>query len=250
MLRDRGVDARVIPNGIPLRLTEPVSTSRVEQLHERTGPRSIVFKMARWGHDKGWHQALDAIGELRRAEQPVTLVARSGGPSRGGEDLAPQAARQGLRVCEVESAEELDARLPAMTRAGADVISLRFGVSQDLARVLYAGSSAVLANSIAEPFGLVGLEAMAAGGVVVTGGTGEDYAVDGVNAMVLQSLRPQELADRVQPQLSRRGAGARLRNRAMATARGYTWEAIIRQHLLPAIGAELGRVGTGVPAIP
>ena len=239
MLRDRGVDARVIPNGIPLHLTEPVDASRVDRLRERMGPRSFVFKMARWQHDKGWYQALEAIRRLRRAAQPVTLVARGGGPSQGGGDLAPQAARQGLQVCEVNSAEELDARLPALSLSRPDVVSLRFGVTEDLARTLYAGSGAVLANSIAEPFGLVGLEAMAAGGLVVTGGTGEDYAVDGMNAVVLQSLHPQELCDRVREYLSHPGAGREIRRHAVETARGYTWEAIVRDHLLPAVEAEL-----------
>lgn len=240
ILRDRGVDARIIPNGIPPRLTEPVDASRVDRLRERLGPRSFVFKMARWGHDKGWQQTLEAIGGLRRAEQPVTLFARGGGPCQGGKDLAPQAARQGLRVCEVSSAEELDARLPELGRAGADVVSLRFGVTEDLARILYAGAGAVLANSIAEPFGLVGLEAMAAGGLVVTSGTGEDYAVDGVNAIVLQSLRPQELTDRVQEHLAHPGASLELRRNAVETARGYAWCDIVRDRLLPAIEAELG----------
>jgi hypothetical protein len=51
--------------------------------------------------------------------------------------------------------------------------------------VLFSGSAAVLANSGREPFGLVGLETMAAGGVACTGSTGEDYVVPGQNALVL-----------------------------------------------------------------
>ncbi len=67
----------------------------------------------------------------------------------------------------------------------------RFGVSASLARTLYAASDGVLANSVSEPFGLVGLEAMAAGGVAFTGGTGEDYAIGGRNAVVLETLDPE-----------------------------------------------------------
>ncbi len=40
-------------------------------------------------------------------------------------------------------------------------------------------------DPIVIPNGLVGLETMAAGGVACTGGTGEDYAVAGRNALVL-----------------------------------------------------------------
>lgn len=51
--------------------------------------------------------------------------------------------------------------------------------------VLFRGADAVLANSAHEPFGLVGLEAMAVGGLACIGASGEDYAVDGRNALVL-----------------------------------------------------------------
>lgn len=50
----------------------------------------------------------------------------------------------------------------------------------------------MLANSGHEPFGLVGLETVAAGGLACTGGTGEDYAVPGWNALVLQTGDPNE----------------------------------------------------------
>jgi hypothetical protein len=40
-------------------------------------------------------------------------------------------------------------------------------------------ADAVFANSGHEPFGLVGLETMAAGGVACTGCSGEDYAIPG-----------------------------------------------------------------------
>lgn len=51
----------------------------------------------------------------------------------------------------------------------------------------------MLANSRHEPFGLVGLEAMAAGGVAVTGSTGEDYTIPLVNAIVLETVEPEEI---------------------------------------------------------
>jgi len=56
-----------------------------------------------------------------------------------------------------------------------------------LSHVLYAAADGVLANSVSEPFGLVGFEAMAAKGVVYTGGTGEDYAAPARNAVVLEN---------------------------------------------------------------
>ena len=85
------------------------------------------------------------------------------------------------------------------------------------------------ARAVSEPFGLVGLEAMAAGGVAFTGGTGEDYAVPGRNAVVLETLDPAEIVARwdelsASPELS-----AKLRRAAKRSAREYEWSAIAGQ---------------------
>ena len=75
---------------------------------------------------------------------------------------------------------------------GADVVDLAAPLDAENCRVLFRGSAAVLANSGREPFGLVGLETMAAGGVACTGSTGEDYAIPGQNAVVLETTDPHE----------------------------------------------------------
>lgn len=83
------------------------------------------------------------------------------------------------------------------------VIDLQYLTNGEVGRVLktafsgqyprsHAEADAVLANSGDEPFGLVGLETMAAGGVACTGGSGEDYAVPGYNALVLETTDPRE----------------------------------------------------------
>jgi hypothetical protein len=92
--------------------------------------------------------------------------------------------------------------------------------------MLYTASDGVLANSVAEPFGLVGLEAMAAGGVAFTGGTGEDYAVGGRNAIVLETLDPSEIVTRWKELTASPQLGAKLRRAARKTAREYTWRAV------------------------
>ena len=60
-------------------------------------------------------------------------------------------------------------------------------------RLVYQASDAVLANSGREPFGLVGLETMAAGGMAFTGSTGEDYAIPFHNSIVLETSDPKEI---------------------------------------------------------
>jgi glycosyltransferase involved in cell wall biosynthesis len=56
----------------------------------------------------------------------------------------------------------------------ADVVNLCAHVAPAPRRLLLRAADAVLANSAHEPFGLVGLEAMAVGGLACTGCSGED----------------------------------------------------------------------------
>jgi glycosyltransferase involved in cell wall biosynthesis len=228
LMRTHGVDAAVIPNGIPARLLRPLDGRRLSRLRSRMDGRRLLFKMARWEPEKGWCQALDAVARLRRRGRRVTLVARSGGPARNGGDIAAAASARGLTVAELAGPEGLDQQLTTIVAANADVVSLRFGVREDLAQLLYATAEGVLANSVSEPFGLVGLEAMAAHGLVYTGGTGEDYAVAGRNAVVLETLDGEEIADRVEQMAGEPGATRRLRRAAYQTAHAYSWEAVAR----------------------
>ena len=236
IIRACGADARVIPNGLPGDAFEAVPRSHIAHVRAVVADRpdvGLLFKMARWEREKGWTQALDAIARTRahdtvRERTPV-LIARSGGPSRDGGGLEQEAHERGLRVRSFETEQAFMNGLADVVRAGADVVDLRFGVSPSLARTLYAASDGVLANSVSEPFGLVGLEAMAAGGVAFTGGTGEDYAVPGRNAVVLETLDPGEIVARwdelsASPELS-----AKLRRAARRSAREYEWSAIAGQ---------------------
>jgi len=97
---------------------------------------------------------------------------------------------------------------------------------------VYAACDAVLANSGHEPFGLVGLEVMAAGGIAVTGSTGEDYAEGYRNAVVLETDDPIEIVTELSALKERPRLVAGLRKRGRATARDYVWEKVIDQLLL------------------
>ena len=185
--------------------------------------------MARWEPEKGWDQALGAIEGLRRNGHRTTLVARSGGPSMNGGGLAEAAATRGLTVTELGDPGGVDAQLASIAAADTDVVSLQFGVTEPLAHVLYAGADGVLANSVSEPFGLVGLEAMAARGLVYTGGTGEDYAEGGRNSVVLESLEAEEIVGHAERLARSPGTVHRLRRAAYRTARAYTWDGVIRR---------------------
>jgi len=228
IMRARGLDAHVIPNGIPRRLVQHADRNRVGRLRTEGRARPFFFKMARWEPEKGWEAALDAVAALRRRGSGARLVARAGGPTQGAHGITEAAESRGLSVADIPEAASLDRQLAAISDTRADVVNLRFGVQEPLSHVLYGAADGVLANSVSEPFGLVGLEAMAARGVVYTGGTGEDYAIQGRNAVVLETLGADEIVDRAE-QLARRPKAVRhLRRAAHLTARSFTWESVVR----------------------
>jgi glycosyltransferase involved in cell wall biosynthesis len=106
--------------------------------------------------------------------------------------------------------------------------------------VLFRGAHAVLANSVHEPFGLVGLEAMAAGGLACTGATGEDYAVPGQNALVLETGDPRELLGMLQRLRGRPDEARSIRRAARSTARRFAWPDVVQRVLLPRLEILMG----------
>jgi hypothetical protein len=75
---------------------------------------------------------------------------------------------------------------------------------------------------------------MAAGGLAVTGSTGEDYAEPYRNALVLETDDPAELVTGLRWVKERPRAADAMRKQGKATARAYTWDKVIEQLLLRA----------------
>jgi glycosyltransferase involved in cell wall biosynthesis len=73
---------------------------------------------------------------------------------------------------------------------------------------------------------------MAAGGLAVTGSTGEDYVEAYRNAVVLETEDPIEIVTELSVLKERPNLVAGIRKRGRATARNYVWEKIIDQLLL------------------
>ncbi|HXT34027.1 MAG TPA: glycosyltransferase, partial [Chloroflexota bacterium] len=109
----------------------------------------------------------------------------------------------------------------------ADVLNLSFFLPEEFVRVLYAGCAATLANSGHEPFGLVGLEVMAAGGVAVVGSTGEDYATSLQNALVTETPDAGELVEYLLELSHNDELAARLRANGRLTAEQFVWPNVI-----------------------
>ena len=231
-LWDWGLNPLVLTNGIPRRLLEEVPQEPVTKLRNGMAADFLLLKMGRFDPDKRWLQAIEAAAHLKHAGHRVRFIARGGLEPHGG-DVLHRAVEMGLVVRDVHSDNSnLDEALDTMLAANdADVLNLCQFVPEELQRVLYSAADAVLANSGYEPFGLVGLEAMACGAVVVTGTTGEDYAIQLHNALSVETDDPAELASYLrfihdQPDVIRQ-----IQRHAGQTAALFTWDSTIRDLL-------------------
>lgn len=226
---DFGVNPMVVPNGIPSRLLNGVDEAAGARLRNAVGGDLFLFKIGRWDPDKRWNMAVEAVARLKRMGINVKFVVRGGIEPHEGEVLY-NAHSQGLTVKDVRAGgRTLEDALRAIEQAGqADVYNLKFFVPEEFLRVAYHSADAVLANSGHEPFGLVGLEVMAAGGLVFTGATGEDYAIPFNNAMVVETSDPSEIVSYLTYLLESPDAQKAMRQEARRTAANFTWEMVIR----------------------
>jgi glycosyltransferase involved in cell wall biosynthesis len=222
----------VIPNGIPRSSIADADPVAVAEVRAAAAADHLCFKIGRFDPDKRWLMAVSAAAYMKRHGSRVKLLMRGGREPHGGEVLN-HARHQGLVVIDAATPPD-PAGLAALLRANpeVDVINLTTFVRDDLLAVIYPACDAVLANSGHEPFGLVGLEVMAAGGLAVTGATGEDYAQAYRNALVVETSDPVELVTELMLLKEKPNLAARIRTRGRTTAREYTWEKVIDQLLL------------------
>jgi D-inositol-3-phosphate glycosyltransferase len=118
----------------------------------------------------------------------------------------------------------------AIAATTADVVFLDFFIEERTLRALYGAADGVLANSEKEPFGLVGLEVMACGGIAYVGRTGEDYAVPFGNCVVVQSDDPRELMTAYRALQGKPDLVKALRADGRATAKRFTWPRILEAY--------------------
>jgi glycosyltransferase involved in cell wall biosynthesis len=231
-LWEYGVNPLVVPNGIPRRYLDAVDAAAVQALREtaRRGDleRIFLFKLGRFDPDKRWLMAVEAAARLKYSGYPISMVIRGGIEPHGVEVLS-RARYLGLHVKDVEARRPTPEECLQLLRdAGeADIYNLRFFVPEEFVRSCYAGADAVLANSGHEPFGLVGLEVMAAGGVAFTGSTGEDYALSFENAVALETDDPEEIVGYLLHLHQHAEEQEKIRSAGKRTAAEFTWEEAI-----------------------
>jgi glycosyltransferase involved in cell wall biosynthesis len=229
---DWNVNPLVIPNGIPRRFIDPVDPVGTQDLRavmtQGDPERQFLFKIGRFDPDKRWLMAIEAAARLKYSGQPMRMIIRGGMEPHGGEVLS-RARHLGLNVKDVEARRPSVAEcIQLMRDAGdADIYNLRFFVPEEFVRLCYAGADAVLANSGHEPFGLVGLEVMAAGGIAFTGSTGEDYAVSFENAVALETEDPDEIVGYLTHLMRHPDDRQKIRRAGHRTACEFLWEEVI-----------------------
>jgi glycosyltransferase involved in cell wall biosynthesis len=224
-----GLNPLVIPNGIPRSLLRKVDNKQVDDLRSALGGDVLLCKVARWDPDKRWMEAVEATSRLKEMGLKTILLAR-GGKEPYGYEVIKRALDLGLTVKEAQvGLEEKNGYLAALASATpADVIDIRSQLPLDFLAVMYRAMDAVLANSSHEPFGIVGLEAMAAGGIVFTGSTGEDYSIPFVNSFMIETSDPLEIVSYIMYLRSYPQQMKRMRGSARFTARYYTWESAVQ----------------------
>ena len=130
-----------------------------------------------------------------------------------------RAFERGLRVASVTaSGDDPEALAAALGACEAEVAHVQSFLPDSTLYALYVAADAVLANSLKEPFGLVGLEVMAVGGIPVCGATGEDYAEPFVNALVVDTVDGRELAEYLRSIYGDDRTADRMRQAGYATA--------------------------------
>jgi glycosyltransferase involved in cell wall biosynthesis len=206
----RGRPVRILPNGVDLERVVRPPRSREEVRRQWGVPRDarVVLLLGRWGPSKGHDVLLDAVPFVLARPGPVRFVIVA--PEGGGtyrEALERRVRGTALRRFVVLEGRATD---PASCYAAADVVAVP---SRD------------------EPFGLVAVEAMAAGKTLVAARVGGLPEVCGDDAAVLWTRPgdPDDLARAIVLALSE-GESERARRAAALRARADRFA--LRRYLL------------------
>jgi glycogen(starch) synthase len=195
----------VVPNGIRLApwRPDPPRVAAARARHGGTGP--LVVFSGRLVYEKGVHDLLRAMPRLRRRHPGIRLVVAGSGPH-------DQALREQARAL----------------RLGRSVRFAGFVDNADLAALAAAADCAVV-PSIYEPFGLVALEAAAAGTPLAVADVGglRELVEHGRTGLRFPAGDAAGLADAVTAVLSDQVRGRRMANAARAVAAAdYSWDRI------------------------
>ena len=211
-LRVPGDKVRVVPNGVdPARVAcddSPEALRRYRRKWASDDERIVLF-VGRLVREKGTEVLVDAIPAVIAARPEAKFVVAGGGEHR---HLWERAAARGV---------------------GHKVVFAGFVPEEDLPR-LYAAADVAVFPSLYEPFGIVALEAMAAGVPVVTSDIGglREVVRHGVTGLHTWANNPHSLAGGIVRVLSEPRLAKRLRRAGREEVRRrYDWAGIAERTL-------------------
>ena len=205
----------IIPNGVYL-----------SQWREQTDslPGNYIFTLGRHEPEKGFHVLLAAYKVLADRGHDVALVIAGTGPST--EDLHECARRLGLQVCH---------DLNVLGGLGRATVCFPGRVSEATKRALFTGCRFGVFPSqdkTPESFGIVQIEAMAAGKALVVGdipATG-DLVTPGKNAEVVPAADRQRWAEAMEKLLTDEAVRQAYESANILEARKYDWSHIAARY--------------------
>ncbi len=208
--RRLGGPFEVVPNGVDV---ERFADAEPADLGEG---RKVLF-VGRLDARKGFRAAVAAFGRLAAERPDLRLVVAGDGPERGAVETLPAEVRARVRL------------LGAVP-------------NRELPPIHAACDAFVAPNAGGESFGIVLVEAMAAGlPVVATAIPGFDEVVrDGVDGLLVPPGDVDALERALARALDDAALAARLRDGARERARAYSWEAV-----LPRLEEAYGRAAAG-----
>lgn len=198
-LGDRG---NVVYNG--------VDVDEFQGVEPMDNPRPYVFALGRHVHQKGFDVLIDAFATLTsQLTEPLDLVIAGDGPETTA--LRDQANR--LRL---EDRVHLVGRTDRTTTAR-----------------WFTGASAFVLSSRHEPFGIVNIEAMAAGAPVVATAVGgvPEFVIDGDNGLVIPPENPAAMAAAIRRILDEPALHTHLVSNATTAVDKFRWKSIANEYL-------------------
>jgi len=244
-----GFNPLVCSNGIsPSSLVSP-PTADVRALRKAFNTDLALFKIGRFSPDKRWTMAVDAIAMLKQSDISARFLMR-GDRAPHGEEVMARAQNAGLTVVDLSERYEDSRSLSAAiaSHPEANVLNLTDFLPDALLPTIYAAVDGVLANSGHEPFGLVGLEVMGAGGLAFVGSTGEEYAESDRNAVVLDTDDPREIMVQLQRLKSDAESVREIKRCGKQTAQQYLWPNVLRELFLKLEYVAMAR-GVTIPEV-
>jgi len=195
---------RVVPWGVNPSVFRPLPAARIAEVLARLGVESpYLLSLDVFNPRKNFGAVLEAVSRLPQGSgRPLTVVG-IGRPRKTASSAAfrAQAVSLGLR-----------ARLRVLDDVG----------SEDLV-ALYCGALAFVYPSVYEGFGLPLLEAMACGCPVITSDRSSLPEVAGDAALLVDPLRPNQLAEAIARVATEPGEHARLAAAGSARVFKFTW---------------------------